>query len=431
MNKIIITATTLLLLFFGAAYAGEEPAQAEAKAKAKAEYEQVLQEAERARLEAENARREAAQVADRARETARAQAERARESAEAARADSEQVREQRAAEEKEVERVREELSRAHRALREAQREVARAHAELARAPMTASYVYTANFGDRAVIGVVLGPETPEGVELVGVSPDGPAEKAGLQTGDILVSLGDAKLEEAKGAAKPRVYEIMETVKAGDEIPVVVERDGKTLEYTIVAELREPASWQSVIRIPDIPAIEGVPGVENIHIETIRVPEVDEEALAERIEIIHERLADRGLDWQSEGENHFVFPDGDYEFEVRKFSDVADTAFSEANIFYGLSPTKGLELTTINEGLGAYFKAKRGVLVIQANEDNAYTLESGDVIQEIDGTTVDTPAEVMRVLREIEPGEAIELKIKRDRRNKTLKVSMPENRLGLR
>ena len=427
MNRIIITATTLSLLFFAAAYAGEEPAEAEAKALAKAEYEQMLEDAERARMEAERVRREAELVAERARETARAQAEREHERAETARAETEQMREQRAAEEQEIERAREELSRAHRELRAAQREVARAHAELARAPVTASYVYTANFGDRAV----LGPETPKGVKLVAVSPDGPAEKAGLQTGDVLVSLGGAKLAEAEGAAKSRVYQIMESAKAGDEIPVVIERDGEELEYTVVAELREPASWQSVIRIPEIHAIEGVPGVEDIHIETIRVPEIDEEALSRRIEIIHERLAERGLKWQGEGKNQFVFPDGDYEFEFEEFSDVADTAFSEANIFFGLSPAKGLELATLNEGLGAYFKAERGVLVIRANEDNAYTLESGDVIQEIDGTVVDTPAEVLRVLREIEPGKAVEIKIKRDRRNKTLQVSMPENRLGLR
>lgn len=403
------------------AFAGDEPAETEKQAKAA--YEQMLQEAEQARMEAESARREAARVAERAREASRMQAERAREQAESARAETEQLREERAAEEREIERAREELSRAHRELREAQREVARAHAELARGAIESSYVYTVNLGDRAVIGVVLGEETTEGVELVAVSPDGPAEKAGLETGDVLVSLGGTALAGEEGAAKARVYEVMETAKAGDEIAVVVDRDGESIEYTVTAEVREPASWQSVIRIPEAPV---VPGVHDIHIETIRVPDIDEKALAERMERIHKRLEGREYQFFGDG-----LHEGRYEFRFEDFSDVAGTAFSDANVFFGLPFATGLELTAINEGLGAYFKTERGVLVIKADENNAYTLESGDVILKIGGTPVDTPAEFMRALREIEPGLKVEIEIKRDRRSKTLEINMPEKRLGLR
>ena len=397
------------------------------------EYSRMVEEAELARVEAEKARREATRAAASARETARRSAEAEREQAQMHSARAKEMAHERALREQEMERAREELSRAHRELREASREVAQAHRALARGDSLHVTTRVLNLGDRPVIGVVMGEEGPGGIELVGVSPDGPAEAAGIQSGDIMVSINGMDLTGSGEGAKSTVFAVMEASKAGDALEIVVERDGKPMSFAVISEVREPASWQSLVRIPEITTverIEGGPGERRFVIESTVVPELDEEALAERLELLRERLDDKqfylhagSLPQELHGEYEFEF-NGDY-------SDFADHAFSSANVWFGMPQAQGLELATVNEGLGAYFKTDRGVLVLKARENNAYQLEAGDVILKIGTSEVKSPSEMMRVLREIEPGEEVEIEIKRERRNKTLKVEMPENRFGLR
>ncbi|HET6563794.1 MAG TPA: PDZ domain-containing protein, partial [Xanthomonadales bacterium] len=97
--------------------------------------------------------------------------------------------------------------------------------------------------------------------------------------------------------------------------------------------------------------------------------------------------------------------------------------------FGLSHTAGLELASLNPQLGDYFKADRGVLVLDVKDSNSYGLKSGDVILSVAGTDVNSPAEMIRALRGIEPNAEFEMKIKRELRDKTLKAVLPDNRLG--
>jgi len=286
--------------------------------------------------------------------------------------------------------------------------------------------------------VVLGRESVDGVEIIGVSPGGPAEEAGLQTGDLLVSIGGERLDgvDVGGQKQGRktLFRVMDEAEAGDTLVVGVLRDGEPLEFEVTAEQREPSSWQTMIRIPEPPAAPGEPDAPPMIVEHIEIPHIDEAAIEAQVEALQKELASKQF--------RFVLPDGEeiemsgdfelpehFDIEMEELSELADHALREANVWFGLPQAQGLELAAINEGLGDYFKTDRGVLVLQARDDNAYQLRSGDVVLEINARPVDSPTDMMRALREIEPGSEIELGIKRDRRNKTLSVIMPENRLG--
>jgi C-terminal processing protease CtpA/Prc len=449
--RIKFTLLTALMVAAGAS-AQLAPAAASVdadEAARQADYQAMLEDAERARTEAEAARREAAQAAERARETARRHAERAEEHSGDAQQAAEAER-RHAIEREEMERVQEELSRAHRELREATREIARAHREVARSANAPQVVREINLGERAVIGVVLGDETPQGVKVVGVSPGGPAEQAGLQAGDVLVSIRGEDLAttdpQGRHIGRETVYRVIGEAGPGEALAVVVNRDGETWTFDVTPERREPASWQSLIRIPaappapgapetpGAPAAPGAPPVIVEHIERIEIPDIDTDALIEHVQELTEELKTRkfrfvvpdGEAFEADGE--FVFPES-FDVEIMEYSDLAEQAMREANIWFGLPQAQGLELATINERLGSYFKTDRGVLVLSAREGNAYQLESGDVVLKINTARVDTPADLVRALRELEPGSEVWINIKRDRKERTITVTMPENRLG--
>lgn len=443
MKPTFIALMLLCLPGYASAQADVAPASeaqpaAAAKPAREADYTLMVEEAEQVRAEAERARREAVRVAERARESAELREMERREQRERSEAISEERERLRATQQREMERAREELSRAHRELREAQREVARAHRDLGQNEAFGFTTRVVNLGDKPVIGIVMGEETDNGVKLVGVSPDGPADEAGVKVGDVLVAINGRKLDDPE-AARTVVFSTMETVKAGDSVELGIERDGKTMDIAVIAEVREPASWQSLVRIPEIETvrrIEGGPDEHRILIESTVAPRIDEEAMAKRLKVLRENLDSHDIHIAGDGLR--VAPDiediemhGNYTIEYKDFSDFADHAFSTASVSFGMPRAQGLKLAEVNEGLGAYFKTDHGVLVLEAKEDNAYQLEAGDVILKVRDSDVNAPSDLVRALRNVEPGDEIEIEIKRDRRNKTLKVTVPENRFGLR
>ena len=59
----------------------------------------------------------------------------------------------------------------------------------------------------------------------------------------------------------------------------------------------------------------------------------------------------------------------------------------------------------------------------------FQLESGDVVLQVGDTEVNSPAEFMRALRSFNSGDDLVMDIKRNRRDRTLRTTLPENRSG--
>ena len=336
------------------------------------------------------------------------------------------VREARAAQQAEMAKMHDELNIARRQLRETSREIARVNREVARARAigeTSSVVFTTS--ERPVIGIILGDADDVGVRVLGVSPDGPAERAGIKQGDAIIALGGRVLAavDESGNTKNGLYTALQEMKADEPVIVSVERGDQTLDLTVVPEVREPLTSHTIRRFSSAPVAPSAPG-EVITIERIVVPEIDTEALAEQIEQIRIEIDERQIMMEAGELAHHA---GEYEFEFHELSEMGDFALSDANVWFGLPMTQGLKLAEVDPGLGEYFKTDRGVLVLKAKADNDLQLESGDVILQVGDTDVNSPADFMRALRDFHSGDEFEMDIKRKRKDRTLKTVMPENR----
>jgi C-terminal processing protease CtpA/Prc len=431
-NTLILIGMSLLFGLSSTTFAAtdEESAHKAEKAKLK-EQAQLEAEYEKAMTAAERERHAAEASMKKAQEQMRKQAKQRETSA---RTSEKQAGQARAAQEAELEKMHKELEQARRQLRESSREVARVNREVTRARAHESRSsYTFHTSSRPVIGVILGDADDVGIEVIGVSPDGPSERAGVKQGDVIVAMAGRVLAtvDETGNARDGLNTVMKDIKAEEPVIVSVERGDQTLDLTVTPEIREPLTWRTVTRLPSVPHAPVSPSAPSpitdrvVIIEGIEVPEIDTEAISEHIDQIRVEIEDR-REFMESGE-FAPHADHNYEFEFHEFSEMGDFALHDANVWFGLPMTQGLQLAEIDPGLGEYFKTDRGVLVLKAKADNDLQLESGDVILQVGGTEVNSPAEFMRALRDFQSGDEFEIDIKRKRKDRTLKTVMPESR----
>jgi S1-C subfamily serine protease len=213
-----------------------------------------------------------------------------------------------------------------------------------------------------------------GAYVESVSPNGPAAKAGLRSGDVITKLdgtsvlarGRAQQEGDQRHSPPglRLIELAARLEPADTVPIEFLRGKERRTVTVVTE-DEPDTF------------------------TMRMP-----------------------------------PPGGLrdEMQVGDFMDMGPAGRFE---FLAGSPLGDLELAPLNPDLGAYFGTTEGVLVIRAPKDGTLGLKGGDVVQAVDGRKPAGPSHLLRILRSYDRGETFKLDILRNRKRETLTAHLGE------
>jgi S1-C subfamily serine protease len=129
------------------------------------------------------------------------------------------------------------LEAARKRLSEAAREVAELNMQISQEAMPRVARIFSGQASRAMLGVNIGgaAERKDGVEVVSVSPGGPAAEAGLKAGDVIVELKGKSLKQSgNDSPREKLLEIMRSAEPGEKIALRYVRDGKTTAATVAA-----------------------------------------------------------------------------------------------------------------------------------------------------------------------------------------------------
>jgi S1-C subfamily serine protease len=209
-----------------------------------------------------------------------------------------------------------------------------------------------------------------GARIEGITPGGPAEKAGLKAGDVIIrfngtALGGVAAEDDEDSGPGmKLIELARDLDPGDSVQVEYRRGTEAAKkLTLVAE----NLGGDLMRVPGMGAMKGL-------------------------------------------------MDPDMHFDLGPGSDFG-MAFR--------TPWGGIELVKLNPELGEYFGAREGVLVVSAPDDSSLALKGGDVILTIGGRKPSSPMQAMRILRTYEPGESVAIEVMRKQKRVTVTWKVPD------
>ncbi|MGB0514356.1 MAG: PDZ domain-containing protein [Wenzhouxiangellaceae bacterium] len=240
---------------------------------------------------------------------------------------------------------------------------------------------------RPRLGVLLGgiglDDDQDPRTVVGVTPGGGAEAAGIRRGDVIVSINGQAITDSGVTS---VREALSGAEPGQSVPVEILRDGETLNLNV--EL-------------------GSPGQD--------------------IRMIVRRLGDHG---------GLTVHGPDMDFDVESVLEIVGDApvppippVPPASLRFPHLAVLGkdIDLVSNHPGLEPYFGTGEGVLVLRVDDENTFGLRAGDVILTLDREAIGSPVEIGRLLLRRDSGSEITLEVMRDGVLTELSGSVPERK----
>ena len=241
-------------------------------------------------------------------------------------------------------------------------------------------------------------ESDTGIMVSEVVDDGPAEQAGLEDGDVILEFDGKQITKYKDLTKAiRAHE------PGDEVEVVVLREGRERTFDVTLGEREDTAWAFFGDDGDFEGFKGLKGLKDLK---------DLKDLKE-------------LQWLNQhGRNFHMFSDDD-----------------DANIFIKSFDSDrgfmGVHLDDLGEQLGDYFGVDDGdgALITEVVEDSPAEqagLEAGDVIVKIDDEDIESSGDVHAFMSDTEPDQDIDVTVIRKGRTEHISLTcgeMPETEIS--
>jgi len=227
-------------------------------------------------------------------------------------------------------------------------------------------------GGRPRIGVMIDARADSATDKIGarikdVTPDGPADKAGLKAGDIVTSFNGTALggvksdDEDESGPGQKLIDLARKLDVGDTVTVQYRRGTETRTARIIAEDVKMSMRMWMPHMQDLPRM--------------KMPDFDGD-------------------------------DGDFRVFIN--GGLAD-----------------LDMVDLNPDLGEYFGTKTGVLVVKTPSDSTLPLKAGDVILKIDGREPKSVSQAERILRSYDSGETAKLEVMRKQKRVTVSWAVRE------